>query len=101
MIVNDPGNEQKIADHGEVYDEPAVDIDPSVAKGKEKEEDRYEEHNGVGDLLGKTIVDEQHFDDEHMDAEDLPPRYSTIHPQHRARVQAWREQNPESYDPVL
>lgn len=101
MIVNDPGNEQKFADHGEVYDKPAVDIDPSVAKGKEREENRYGEHNGVGDLLGRKTVDEQHFDDEHMDAEDLPPRYSTIHPQRRARAQAWREQNPESYDPVL
>jgi len=46
-------------------------------------------------------LEDQHFEEAEADEEDLPPRYSSIPPQHRARVQAWRDQKPDSFDPTL
>jgi hypothetical protein len=79
-----------------------VDIDPSLDKGKEKERYLFGEDEGESSLLRRNTVDinEQHFDRDMNDTDELPPRYSSIHPQHRARVQAWREENPEANETV-
>ena len=41
----------------------------------------------------KDMMGDLHFEEAGGDEEDLPPRYSSIHPQHLARVQAWREEH--------
>ncbi|KAE9366861.1 hypothetical protein N431DRAFT_471892 [Stipitochalara longipes BDJ] len=99
VIVNDPGNDQKIFDHGELYHDPSFSIDPSLGKGKGKDNSWFMQDAGEESLPVKTTLEDPHF--EEVDEDDLPPRYSSIHPQHRARVQAWREQNSESFDPTL
>ncbi len=71
MIVNDPDHDQKIANHENILDEHAVDVDPSLYKGKEKENRWFEEDEGENSVL-KTNVDQQfdeHFD-EHMGGAD-------------------------------
>lgn len=100
--MNDPGNDLKIADHQEIYDKPTLNIDPSLDKGKEKERYLFEQDAGGSSLPGRDTADieNQQFDEHMDDTDELPPRYSSIHPQHRARVQAWREENPESNERV-
>jgi hypothetical protein len=49
----------------------------------------------------KDMMGDQHFEEAGGDEEDLPPRYSSIHPQHRARVQAWREEHAAAEDPMI
>jgi len=98
VIVNDPCNDLKLADHEQVYDEPVINIDPSLDKGKEKERYLFTEDESGSSLLERNSVDvdDRHFDQYMDETDELPPRYSSIHPQHRVRVQAWREENPES-----
>ncbi|KAN0092098.1 hypothetical protein V8E51_017945 [Hyaloscypha variabilis] len=98
VIVNDPGNDRDIPHHSEIYDDPSFSIDPSLDKGKGKESSWYMPNAGGEGLSVKPTFDNLPF--EEVDEEDLPPRYSSIHPQHRARVQAWREQNSGPHDPI-
>jgi hypothetical protein len=86
--VNDPG-----------HDERMVNIDPSLDKGKGKESSWFRRDGGQDILLGKNMMEDEHFEEgeEHY----LPPRYSSIHPQHRARVQAWREEQSGTDDAMI
>jgi hypothetical protein len=78
-----------------------VNIDPSLDKGKRKENSWFGEDEGEDIMLGKHILDDEHFEEAGRDEQDLPPRYSSIHPQHRARVQAWREEQPGAGDAMI
>jgi len=98
VIVNDLGA-QRILGLDEIYDDPSFNIDPSLDKGKGKDSSWFMQDAGEESLPVDPALEDPHFED--ADEEDLPPRYSSIHPKHRARVQAWREQNPESFDPTL
>jgi hypothetical protein len=99
VIVNDPGDDEKTEDHEEIYGEPIVNIDPSLDKGKGNESHWFEGDECESSLLARNNP-EQHFDEHAGGADELLPCYSSIHPQHRARVQAWREENLGSDVPM-
>ena len=99
MIVNDPGSDQKMAERGRVYDETTFNMEAPLDKGKGKDRAWFEQDEIAETLSPKHTVNDQYLDQDEEE-EDLPPRYSSIHPQHRARVQAWREESSEPHNPI-
>jgi hypothetical protein len=47
------------------------------------------------------MMGDLHFEEAGENEEDLPPRYSSIHPKHRARVHAWREEHAGAEDMMI
>ena len=99
VIVNDPSDDIKITEHEDIYSEAMINIDPSLNKGKAVGGTWYEGDENRRGMPERDIG--QQFDENMGEGEDSPPRYSSIHPEHSAKVQAWREEHPDLNVPLI